>query len=158
MNSVSPVRPLDARRMCSRSERFIPAQNAHPLVLRHDDRKRAAVPHAESVLAAVGEFFQDARQTTRTDQVEPLLQGIFRMNGIIRIGEAFFNPPNDQVELLRIAPQYLCHNLVHFVAAFFDELVPVHSSKLTTLGVRMQRFEQAVEIISPQQATQEVMN
>jgi hypothetical protein len=37
-------------------------------------------------------------------------------------------------------------------------LVPVHSSKLTTLGVRMQRFEQAVEIISPQQATQEVMN
>src|SRR6266699_527710 len=76
MNSVSPVTPLDARRMCSRSERFIPAQDAHPLVLRHDDGERIAMAHAESVFAAVGEHFQDAGQTACAYQIEPLLQGI----------------------------------------------------------------------------------
>src|SRR5437870_9259518 len=127
MNSVSPVTPLDARRMCSRSERFIPAQDALPLVLRHDDRERAAMPHAKSVFAAVGELFKDAGQTARTDQVEPLLQRIFRMNGIIRIGQTLFNPMNHQVELCRIASQLSGHNLVHFIAARFDDLVPVHT-------------------------------
>src|SRR6266581_3998954 len=76
INSVSPVMPLDARRMCSRSERFIATQDAHPLLLRHNDCKWAAVPHAKGVLAAVGQLIQDASQAARANQVQPFLQAV----------------------------------------------------------------------------------
>src|SRR5437762_10939522 len=74
MNSVSPVTPLDARRMCSRSERFIAAQDLHPFVLRHNNCERAAVSHAEGILAAIGQLLKHALQTTRADQVKPFCQ------------------------------------------------------------------------------------
>ncbi len=134
MNSFSPVMPLDARRMCSRSERFILAQNSHPRVLRHNDRERATVPHAESLISAIRKFVQDARHTTRAYQIEPLLQSILGMDGIIGIGQTFFNPVHNEIKLRRVTSQHVGNHLVHFVAALFDELVPVHRWKLTKLG------------------------
>src|SRR5580704_10051547 len=80
INSVSPVTLLDARRMCSRSERFIPAQNPHAFILGHDDRKRAAMLHSEGFFAAIYQFFQDSRQPTLLYQIEPLLQSVLGMN------------------------------------------------------------------------------
>src|SRR5438034_93277 len=43
MNSVSPVVPLDARRMCSRSARFILCENPRPLILWHEHCKAVAL-------------------------------------------------------------------------------------------------------------------
>src|SRR5437667_9801443 len=99
MNSVSPVAPLDARRMCSRSERFITAQDAHPLVLRHDDRERAAVPHTKSVFTAVRQRLEHPGQTARMDEIKPLCERILGMQRIIRISETLFNPCDDKIEL-----------------------------------------------------------
>lgn len=72
MNSVSPVAPLAARRMCSSSERFIPAQNLHPLVLGHQDGERAALPHARGIFTPVFQHLDDAFDATPCNDIEPL--------------------------------------------------------------------------------------
>jgi len=92
------------------------------------------VPHAESLFAAIREFVQDARHTTRAYQIEPLLQSILGMDGIIGIGQTFFNPVHNEIKLRRVTSQHVGNHLVHFVAALFDDLVPVHRWKLTKLG------------------------
>src|ERR1051325_11843605 len=84
MNSFSPVTPLDARRMCSRSERFILAQDAHAFVLRHEDCERTALSHSHGVFTAVGKPLQHSRQAARLDEVVPFGESIFGVNRIVR--------------------------------------------------------------------------
>jgi hypothetical protein len=69
MNSISPVSPLDARRMCSSSERFIRAKNHHPFVLWHENGERAALPHPGGVLPAVFQHLDYAFGATPLDDI-----------------------------------------------------------------------------------------
>ena len=117
-----------------------PLQDSPPLVLRHDDSKRAAVPHPEGIFTAVSELFKHAGRAACVNQVEPLLQGILGVNGIIRIGQTRFNPLDHLIELPRIAAQNIGHHLVHLIAALFNHLMPVHESKANHGSRRLQPF------------------
>ena len=46
---------------------------------------------------------------------------------------------SDEIEFRRFAPQNLRNHLIHFIGTFFDDLVPVCASELTTLRPGLQR-------------------
>src|SRR5574341_1124955 len=92
MNSVSPVMPLDARRMCSRSTRFMAAEDLHALVLGHQQCKRACMAHASGILAAVLQDGEDGFHPAGLDQAAPLCQRLLGMDGVLGVGHQLFNP------------------------------------------------------------------
>src|SRR5205814_1503278 len=85
MNSASPVTPLDARRMCSRSERFIFPQDAEALLLRHDDSEGTVLPHPAALLRPVAQGFQNASEAAGFDQIQPFSKIVFGLDGVIRL-------------------------------------------------------------------------
>ena len=130
MNSVSPVAPLDARRMCSRSERFISAEDPRTLILRHEDGKRTRVPQAHRLLAPVGQEVEHSSQAVVPDQVQPFPEAVFGVNGKLRIRQPLLDPAHHQIDLGRILFEDRGDDPVHLVIPLIDELMPVHGDRV----------------------------
>src|SRR5579862_1815599 len=95
MNSISPVRALDARRMCSRSARFIALENFGALLLRHDNRKGRAVTQPARLFSCITQDLENTSKSTLIDKAEPFLECVLGLNCVIGIGQSGFDPLDD---------------------------------------------------------------
>ncbi len=131
MKCSSPVVPLDARRMCSRSARFISFENLPPLLLRHQQRKGAALAHPGRVFAAILQHPQHTGHAFPANHVHPFLQRILAVHGEVGIAHAVLDPGTHEPEFLRGLPQDIRDHLIHLVAALIHDLMPVHGASLS---------------------------
>src|SRR6185369_10352778 len=92
MNSFSPVIPLEARRRCSRSARFMAAKDLQTLILRHQGGKWARMAQARAVLTSVPEDGEDSVHPARPDDVAPFRERVLGMNGILRVRKQLLDP------------------------------------------------------------------
>ena len=87
----------------------------------------------------VRKLFENPWQAARLDEIEPFIQGVLGMSGIGGIAKPLLNPSDHRGDLCRFAPQDFRDYLVHLIRALVNDLMPVHSPKLTTFGGGWQR-------------------